>query len=211
MTKSKSRIAEFGEVFTSEREVKAMLDLVEAETYRIESRFLEPACGDGNFLNEVLLRKLSIVGEKYSKVQLDYERNSFAAVASIYGIDLLQDNVKDCRTRLLTTFQNEYSRLFLCTTNQQLIMAIKWVLEKNIIHGDALTLQVAGSKTPISFSEWAFVKGSKVKQTVYSLENILAYQPFEEGSLFSDLGDEAVLHRPIGSFPAKNFWELNGE
>lgn len=100
-TKSKNRVADFGEVFTNEREVNAMLDLVKHETERIDSRFLEPACGDGNFLAEVLRRKLAVVRSRYGKNPDDYERYSVIAVSSIYGVELLEDNTKECRKRLL--------------------------------------------------------------------------------------------------------------
>src|SRR3974377_287441 len=98
--KSKRRVAEHGEVFTSEREVNAMLDLVKQETERIDSRFLEPACGTGNFLTEVLHRKLRVVEKNYRRSQLEFERNLILAVSSIYGIDILEDNVIACRQRL---------------------------------------------------------------------------------------------------------------
>ena len=71
--KSKKRVTDHGEVFTAASEVNAMLDLVKHETERIDSRFLEPACGNGNFLIEILKRKLHIVEGRYSKSQLDYE------------------------------------------------------------------------------------------------------------------------------------------
>ena len=90
--KSKQRVADYGEVFTAEREVKAMCDLVLQETERIDSRFLEPACGDGNFLAEILNRKLAIVRNKYKKSPLDYEKNSLLAVSSLYGVDIMAQN-----------------------------------------------------------------------------------------------------------------------
>jgi len=93
--KCKTRVADHGEVFTHEREVNAMLDLAKQETERIESRFLEPACGSGNFLVEVLRRKLEVVKTRYKKNQLDYERNAVIAISSIYGVDLLEDNIEE--------------------------------------------------------------------------------------------------------------------
>jgi type I restriction-modification system DNA methylase subunit len=95
--KTKKRVADHGEVFTNEREVNAMLDLVKQETERIDSRFLEPACGNGNFLAEVLSRKLNVVSARYSKSQLEWEHYSIIAVSSIYGVDILEDNAKECR------------------------------------------------------------------------------------------------------------------
>ena len=98
--KSKKRVTDHGEVFTAEREVNAMLDLVKQETERIDSRFLEPACGDGNFLAEILRRKLAVVKRKYRKSPMDYEKNAVLAATSIYGVDILQDNVDACRERM---------------------------------------------------------------------------------------------------------------
>ena len=107
-TKSKKRVRDHGEVFTAEREVKAMCDLVKDETQRIDSRFLEPACGDGNFLAEILKRKLAVVRKKYGKRAADYEKNAVLAVSSVYGIDILADNVQACRARLDGIWEKEY-------------------------------------------------------------------------------------------------------
>ena len=106
--KSKQRVADHGEVFTAEREVNAMLDLVKNETERIDSRFLEPACGDGNFLAEILRRKLAVVKRKYTKSPADYAKNAILAVSSMYGVDILQDNVEACRKRLFSMWDKEY-------------------------------------------------------------------------------------------------------
>ena len=92
--KSKKRVAEYGEVFTAEREVKAMCDLVAQECDRIDSRFLEPACGDGNFLAEILTRKLTTVKKLYKSNPYDFERYSVLAITSLYGVDIMQDNTK---------------------------------------------------------------------------------------------------------------------
>lgn len=107
-TKSKKRVRDHGEVFTAEREVKAMCDLVKDETQRIDSRFLEPACGDGNFLAEILKCKLAVVRKKYGKRAADYEKNAVLAVSSVYGIDILADNVQACRARLEGIWEKEY-------------------------------------------------------------------------------------------------------
>ena len=96
--KSRQRVADHGEVFTNPREVNAMLDLVRDESFRLDSRFLEPACGDGNFLIEILRRKLSLL--KDVKSQTEWEFKSLIAVGSCYGIDILPDNAEACRTRL---------------------------------------------------------------------------------------------------------------
>jgi len=107
--KSKERVANHGEVFTAEREVKAMCDLVKQETERVESRFLEPACGNGNFLAEVLSRKLAVVKDRYGKSPADYEKYSVLAVTSIYGVELLPDNAAECRARLFALWDEAYT------------------------------------------------------------------------------------------------------
>ena len=110
--KSKKRVSDHGEVFTNEREVNAMLDLVKHETERIDSRFLEPACGNGNFLAEVLKRKLKIVDERYNTNQSDWERYAVIAVSSIYGVEILEDNTQECRERLFDIFDKQYTLLY---------------------------------------------------------------------------------------------------
>ena len=138
--KSKERVADHGEVFTAEREVNAMLDLVKQETERIDSRFLEPACGDGNFLAEILRRKLEIVKKKYKRSKLDYEKNSVLAVASIYGVDILIDNVETCRERMFQIWDKEYKINCKKECNEDTRNSVRFILKKNIVLGNALTL-----------------------------------------------------------------------
>lgn len=153
--KSKQRVADHGEVFTAEREVKAMLDLVSNEAMRIASRFLEPACGNGNFLVEILDRKLSTIkGESISK-RSEYERITFLAVSTLYGIDILHDNVRACRERLFQTFDNHYTRLFGSHSSNCYRNSIRYVIENNIIHGNTLKTE------SIFFSEWVLGKREK--------------------------------------------------
>ena len=109
--KSKQRVAEHGEVFTAEREVKAMCDLVADECTRIDSKFLEPACGEGNFLIEILKRKLQTVKSKFQNNFSECERNSLIALSSLYGIDILEDNVKICRENLFNLWDEFYSAI----------------------------------------------------------------------------------------------------
>ena len=207
--KTKQRVTDHGEVFTSEREVNAMLDLVKQETQRIDSRFLEPACGTGNFLIEVLRRKLDVVEGRYRKSQLEYERNAIVAVGSLYGVDLLEDNVIHCRERLLACFDDHYTRLFKADCRDQCRASIAYVLRCNIIWGDALTLKtVGGMQDPIIFSEWSPVNGSMVKRRDYSLAHLLVYQPMDGPSLFSDMGDEAFIPKPVREFPLTHYLKL---
>ena len=197
--KSKERVTDFGEVNTSEREVNAMLDLVKQETERLDSRFLEPACGDGNFLIVVLNRKLEILVKKYKKNQYEFERNSVVVVGSIYGVDILADNAQLARDRLFDRFIEVYEKYFKEYCNDNLIKSIKFILDKNIIHGDALTLKQVDSENPVTFSEWAIIN-NKLKRRDFTLVDLIAYDPFEKGTLFSDMGDEVHIPSPIKDY-----------
>ena len=156
--KSRQRVVDHGEVFTAEREVNAMLDLVKTETERIDSRFLEPACGNGNFIAEVLRRKLAVVASRYRKSPLEYQRYAFLAVSSIYGVDILADNVGECRERLFRIVEKDVRSNIKGSVEPAFLDAVRYVLEKNILCGDALTLRDASGEpiacpteiTPIS-------------------------------------------------------------
>lgn len=203
--KSKSRVKHQGEVFTSEREVSAMLDLVRHETERIESRFLEPACGDGNFLAPILENKINIVTKRYKKSQLEYERNIVTAVGSIYGVEYLEDNVEDCRKRLYEIFFKNYDLLFGKKVKKQICNSIKYIIQRNIIWGDALTLTTPNKiNQPIVFSEWSRpFNDSRVKRHDYYFHELT---PNEKRDLFSkgvisDEGKEGFIPEPVKSYP----------
>ncbi|MDE3021514.1 MAG: SAM-dependent DNA methyltransferase [Pseudomonadota bacterium] len=203
---SKKRVADHGEVYTDKREVNAMLDLVKQETERIESRFLEPACGTGNFLSEILKRKLRVVELRYRKNQLEYERYAALAVSSIYGIDILEDNVIECRKRLLEIFQLAYSHLYKNDVKETCLKSIQYLLRKNIIWGDALTLQTMNDKPqPIVFSEWSPVNGSMLKRKDFTFLELLAHAHHKELPLFSDLGEDVFLPTPVKEYPLVHF------
>ncbi len=177
-TKSKDRVRDYGEVFTNEREVKAMCDLVKDETERIDSRFLEPACGDGNFLAEILKRKLAVVKTKYKKSPLDYEKNAVLAATSIYGVDIMADNVEACRNRMFEIWNKEYTAVCKKDANDQTRDAVKFIFQKNIVCGNALTLKKVDKdgnelKEPIVFSEWAFITGSNLQRKDYTFDELL--------------------------------------
>ena len=202
--KSRSRVTNFAEVNTSEREINSMLDLVSNETLRLDSRFLEPACGDGNFLAKVLEIKVKLLVKKYRKSQYEFEKNGILAVGSLYGIDILLDNTQLCKDRLFKIIIDKYEKLFGNFKNLNFINSIKFILDKNIIHGDALTLNRINSKSPIVFSEWGLVN-NKIKRRDFTLAMLLAYAPFQNDSLFSDLGDEVNLPEPIKEYPLLKF------
>lgn len=155
--KSKERVAERGEVFTAEREVNAMCDLVANECLRPDSRFLEPACGDGNFLAVILKRKLAELRRKYKKSPRDYEKLAIVAIDSLYGVDIMNDNVIACRERLFSIWNEEYTDHCKAEVSVEVREAAKFIIGRNIINGNALTLMCVDAKgkdtsAPIVFS-----------------------------------------------------------
>ena len=180
--KSKQRVADHGEVFTAEREVEAMCDLVKQETERIDSRFLEPACGDGNFLSVILQRKLTIVTKKYRRSAYDWERNSLLALGSMYGVDIMLDNVLACQERLFEIWNKEYKKVCKKECNDETREAARFILHLNIVCGNALTLRCCDDKgqelnVPIIFSEWTFpFNDARMQRKDYTFEKLLAAQ-----------------------------------
>jgi len=207
---TKKRVADHGEVLTGKREVNAMLDLVKQETDRIDSRFLEPACGNGNFLAVILERKLAVVEKRYVRSQLDFERNAILAVSSIYGVDILDDNVRQCRERLYGAFDRDfYSPLFKNDSKNKCRDAVRFILERNIIWGDALTLKTVGEKSDyIVFSEWSPVNGSMLKRRDFTFHSLLEHEGMKALPLFSDLGDDVFIPTPESEFPPIHFLEI---
>ena len=205
-TKSKKRVADHGEVFTSEREVNAMLDLVKQETERIDSRFLEPACGTGNFLVEILNRKLKIVKDRYKKSQLEYERNAIIAISSIYGVDILEDNAKECRERLLEIFNKQYTNLYKEKCKEECRTSIKFLLQRNILWGDALDFTNPETKEPIVFSEWSAINGSMIKRRDYVFKFLV--EQTHQFAMFNDEGNPAAIDEPVKDYPITHFLKI---
>ena len=207
---SKRRVSDHGEVYTAKREVDAMLDLVKQETERIDSRFLEPACGTGNFLAEILERKLRVVENRYKKSQLDYERNAVLAVSSIYGIDILEDNVIECRKRLFGIFDGVYTGLFKESVKEECRNAARYIFGKNIIWGNALDLKtVDQNPQPIVFSEWSPVNGSMFKRRDFNFHGLLNHAG--DLPLFSDLGEDAFIPKPVKEYPLIHFLRIDDD
>lgn len=204
--KSKKRVADHGEVFTNEREVKAMLDLVKHETERIDSRFLEPACGNGNFLAEALQRKLHVVDQRYSKSQIEWERYAVLAISSIYGVDILEDNAQECRDRLFKIFDERYSDLFRDKCKEECRRSAKFMLGRNILWGDALDFTNPETKQPIIFSEWSAVNGSMLKRRDYMFKFLV--EQSHQFSMFNDEGNAAAIDEPIKDYPLVHFLKL---
>jgi hypothetical protein len=218
---SKQRVTDHGEVFTGPREVNAMLDLVKQETERIDSRFLEPACGTGNFMTEILNRKLCVVEKKYRRSQLEFERNLVLAVSSIYGIDILQDNVIACRQCLFDIADERYTTLFKRKTNAEVRRTLRFILERNIIWGDALTLKTKEDPLqPICFSEWTFpFHNSLIKRRDFVFAELIPDEPKRRGQsdLFSrhrtasDLGEEVFIPAETRNYPPVHFLKVGAD
>lgn len=208
--KSKQRVAEHGEVFTAEREVNAMLDLVKNETERIESRFLEPACGDGNFLAEILRRKLAVVSKKYGGARMhhDFEMWSVIAVMNIYGVELLPDNAEACRRRLFKIWNDVYTANCKADANDECREAVRYILKHNILCGDALSMKQENGE-PIIFAEWSFVTGTMVKRRDYRLDEMLDGHQ-EQLSIFMDGWEydeeiDAYIPKPLKEYPLTDY------
>lgn len=214
--KSKERVQEHGEVFTNEREVNAMLDLVKPETERIDSRFLEPACGDGNFLAEVLRRKLAVVAKRYSRSHQEYMRYAFVAVSSIYGVDIMPDNVAECRQRLLLIIESAARDTIGKRVEKAFLDAVRYVLEKNVLCGDALTM-VRNDGSPIVFAEWSMVTGDLVKRKDYRLDELMAGGDTKQGDqlgLFQtgweyDSEIDGLIPSSIREYPPVDYREVS--
>jgi hypothetical protein len=194
--KSKQRVADHGEVFTPPWMVEAMLDLVKGETERIDSRFLEPGCGSGNFLVQILRRKLAAVELKYGKS--DFERRHYALLAlmCIYGIELLPDNIAECRANLLEIFAEYLS----VDASHELYRAASWVLSQNLVHGDALAMHTHDGQA-ITFAEWGYLGKGRFQRRDFRLDTLATSSMFSvEGSLFAHLAKHE-LFTPTKTYP----------
>ncbi|STO54137.1 type III restriction system methylase [Canicola haemoglobinophilus] len=206
--KSKQRVADFGEVYTNEREVNAMLDLVKDQAQEPDKTFLEPACGTGNFLVAILKRKLDAIAQKHKKIQFDYERNATLAVSSLYGIELLADNVKECQERLLKVFSEHYQSHYPNSYKAECLRSAQIILNKNILCGDALSLKTQEGKE-IVFTEWKMV-GNQFKRRDYIYRDLV--DNLSDLPLFSDEGEEAFIPEPIkDNYPPVHFLELGND
>jgi len=201
--KSRQRVADHGEVFTGEREVNAMLDLVRQETERIDSRFLEPACGSGNFLVQVLRRKFAAVEMKFGKSDFEKRHYALLGLMCIYGIELLPDNIAECRANLLEIFA-EYLNL---DESDELYRAASCVLAQNLVHGDALTMRASDGQ-PITFAEWGYLGKGKFQRRDFRFDTLTHSSAFSaEGSLFASLGKHEIF-TPARTYPPMTVSEL---
>jgi hypothetical protein len=211
---SRERVADYGEVFTAEREVNAMLGLVRQETERIDSRFLEPACGDGNFLAPILARKIELVATRYRRSQPDFERNAILAVGSVYGVDILLDNVITCRERLFGIFDEKYTALYGSSCRAEVRQGAQYILGRNILHGDALSYKTPGEPAEdIVFSEWSLARGGMVKRRDFRFARLLrsvdVYNPDQPALAVSDTGQTIFLPEPVREYPLTHYLNLS--
>lgn len=203
LVKSRQRVADHGEVFTPPWMVEAMLDLVKGETERIDSRFLEPACGSGNFLVAILKRKLAAVELKYGKNEFEKRHFALHGLMCIYGVELLPDNIAECRDNLLEIFA-EYLGL---DTTDNLYHAARFVLTQNLVHGDALTMR-DNTRQPITFPEWGYLGKGKFQRRDFRFDVLIGASAFSaEDSLFAQLGKHQ-LFAPVKDYPAMTVAEL---
>jgi hypothetical protein len=201
--RSKQRVADHGEVFTPAWMVEAMLDLVKGEADRIDSRFLEPACGNGNFLVQVLQRKLAAVELKYANSNFERRHYALLALMCLYGIEILPDNIAECRVNLLEVFA-EY--LYLAQADD-LYRAAFHVLSQNLVQGDALTMRTHDA-LPITFAEWGYLGKGKFQRRDFRFDALTQSSAFsEEGTLFAHLGKHEIF-TPIKTYAPMTVSEL---
>jgi hypothetical protein len=195
LIKSKQRVSDHGEVYTPSWLVHAMLDLVKDETERLDSRFLESACGSGNFLTTILKRKLATVEIKYAKTEFERKHYAVLSLMCIYGIELLEDNIIECKANLLEIFSD-----FLGIKSEDAFYACAdYVLTQNIVHGDALTMKDVSGK-PIAFAEWGYLGKGKFQRRDFRFDVLTGSSAFSaEGSLFADLGKHEIF-QPIKTY-----------
>lgn len=209
LIKSRKRVADHGEVFTPRWLVEKTLDLVKGETERIDSRFLEPACGSGNFLTSVLQRKLAAVEAKFGKSEFERQHYALLALMCCCGIELLADNIAECRVNMLDVFAN-YLNL---DEPDEFCRAASFVLSLNLVHGDALTMRTQDG-APITFAEWAYIGKGKFQRRDFRLDVLTGSSAFSaEGSLFAHLGKHEIF-MPTKTYPPMTVRDIapaNGE
>jgi hypothetical protein len=203
LIKSKARVADHGEVFTPPWMVEAMLDLVKGETERIDSRFLEPACGSGNFLLKILQRKLAAVELRFGKSNFEKRQYALLAVMCTYGIEFLADNIADCRANMLEILA-AYLNL---NESDDLYWAASYVLSQNLVHGDALTMRTSTGQ-PITFAEWGYLGKGKFQRRDFRLDVLTQMSAFDEkGTLYEHLGRHEIF-TPTRTYPPITMHEL---
>jgi N-6 DNA Methylase len=196
LVRSKQRVADHGEVFTPAWLVEAMLDLVKEETERIDSRVLEPACGSGNFLVEVLRRKLAWVEVRFGRSEFEKRHYALLGLMCIYGIELLNDNIAECHDNLLEIF----AAFLELDESDDIYRAAAHVLSQNLVHGDALAMRTHLGE-PIAFAEWGYLGKGKFQRRDFRLDVLTESAAFsQEGTLFAELGKHEIF-TPTRTYP----------
>lgn len=204
LIKSRDRVSEHGEVFTPPWLVEAMFDQVREESFRIDSRILESACGSGRFLEAALERKLHTVKQQYGKNDFQCKQNSLLALMCIYGIEKLSDNAEECRNNLVEIIKKSYPKL---ENNDDFILACKYVLSINIVEGNAITLENTDG-SPIVFPEWAYLGKGKFQRRDFSLGTIQKNSAVKsKDSLFSHF-DMDQVYEPLKTYQSVNIKSL---
>lgn len=194
--RSKQRVADHGEVFTPRWMVEDMLDLVKSETERIDSRFLEPACGSGNFLVPILERKLAVVASRYRASEFEKRHFALLGLMSVYGIELLADNADECRENLLEVF----STFLKVESSDEIISAARVVIDANIVNGDALTM-LDSSGSPILFAEWAYLGKGLFQRRDFRFDALTQMSLFGEGTLFESMDKAEIFRAEKDDYP----------
>jgi len=203
LVKSRKRVADHGEVFTPPWMVEAMLDLVKDETERIDSRFLEPACGSGNFLVQVLRRKLAAVELRYGRSDFEKRHYALFALMCVYGIELLPDNIAECRANMLEILAD----FLAIADSDDLYLAASHVLSQNLVHGDALTM-LTGDGRPITFAEWGYLGKGRFQRRDFRFDSLTSRSSFSQGdSLFAQVGAHEIF-TPVATYPPMTISDL---
>lgn len=224
---NRDRVSDHGEVFTPPEIVRDMLDLpgIRDECLRIDARFLEPACGDGNFLEEILRRRLERIGNTHAKrAQLPWERDALVGLSNLYGIELLQDNVDACRGRLYSLFESTYLDRFGAKHQLAILGAARHIVTANIFHGDALAMTTVGDGVvpaePLIITEWSMLPRGRFKRRRFAYKELLTYATVSErpsgADLFdspreqitSDEGKPVFIAEPVDSLPLVHYSKL---
>jgi len=201
--KSKQRVADHGEVFTPAWLVDAMLDLVKDETERIDSRFLEPACGSGNFLVRILQRKLAAVEAKFGKSDFEKRHYALLALMCTYGIELLADNIAECRANMLEILAG-YLQI---DAADELYRAAAYVLSQNIVHGDALKMRTHDDQA-ITFAEWGYLGKGKFQRRDFRLGDLAQSSAWSaQGTLWANTSKQEIF-TPTKTYPPMSISEL---
>jgi len=203
LIKSKQRVADHGEVFTPDWLVEKMLDLVKGETERIDARFLEPACGSGNFLVPILQRKLAAVELKFGKSDFEKRHYALLGLMCAYGIELLEDNIAECRENMLAVFSDYLS----LDADDEFYRAASYVLSLNLVHGDAMTMR-ATDGAPIRVVEWGYLGKGRFQRRDFRLDVLTGMSSFgAEDSLFAHLGKHEIF-TPAKAYPPMTVRDL---